>query len=46
MRGTERGKVYENTLKIEIRKIVDRNEKIDLWIISHLRKFVFLIKSE
>jgi len=34
--GTEKGDVYENTLKPEIRKIIDRKEIIDLWIISHI----------
>lgn len=34
--GTEKGKFYENTLKQEIQEIINRNEKIDLWIISHI----------
>lgn len=34
--GTEKGNVYENTLRLEITKVIDRNEKIDLWIISHI----------
>ena len=34
--GTEKGKVYENTLRQEIRQIIDRKEIIDLWVISHI----------
>lgn len=34
--GTEKGQVYENTLKQEIKQIATRTELIDLWIISHI----------
>lgn len=33
--GVERGKVYEYTLKQEIKQIIERKERIDLWIITH-----------
>jgi len=33
--GVERGKVYEEKLKQEIKQIIERKELIDLWIITH-----------
>jgi len=34
--GTEFGNVYPNTLKRELQGIIDRDEIIDLWIITHI----------
>ena len=34
--GTERGKVYDNTLKKELERITLAGEIIDLWIITHI----------
>lgn len=34
--GVEPGQIYVNTIKKEIKSIVDRKETIDLWIISHI----------
>ena len=34
--GTYRGDIYETTLKKEIQDIVQKNEIIDLWIITHI----------
>lgn len=34
--GTEKGNKYDNSLRKEITAIKERNENIDLWIISHI----------
>lgn len=34
--GTERGKIYDSTLKNELERIVSDGEILDLWIITHI----------